>query len=217
MKLTKKHQILLVDDHTILREGLKSLILSQPDMAVAGEAGDGVEAFDQVKRLGPDVVVMDITMPRCNGLEATENIRKAFPTTQVIVLTVHEDSEYLRQIWAAGASAYVLKRSASETLIQAIRAVVAGKNYMDPEMSGALLGSIAHWSGLPAKSRLSIREIEVLRRLAWGKTNKEIAQDLALSHKTVQTYRTRLMKKLELKTREGLVRYASRRGWLQEG
>lgn len=213
----KKHRILLADDHTILREGLKSLILSQSDMTVVGEASDGIEAFDQARQLKPDVVVIDITMPRCDGLLATTKIREALPQTQVIVLTVHEDLEYLRQICAAGASAYVLKRSASEILIHAIRMVMAGKNYVDPEMHEQLLSNFGTWSGTATKSKLSVREIQVLRLLAWGKTHKDVACDMTLSPKTVQTYRTRLMKKLGLKTREGLVRYAARRGWLNNG
>jgi DNA-binding NarL/FixJ family response regulator len=215
----KKLRILLAEDHAVVRQGLKLLLDAQPDMEVIGEAGDGQEAWERAKELQPDVVVMDISMPACNGAQATECLAAACPDIKVLVLTLYEDEEYLRQLLLAGAAGYVLKRAAAEDLTLAIRTVAAGGVYLDPRMAGKVVGGYIGKpspEGEPHRSDLSERETEVLCLIAWGYSNKEIAARLRISVKTVETYKTRLMEKLELRSRVDLVRYALRHGWLQE-
>jgi DNA-binding NarL/FixJ family response regulator len=215
----KRIRVLVADDHTVVREGLLLLINSQPDMVVVGEAGDGREALKRASALRPDVVVMDLSMPELNGLQATERLRSDQPEVRVVALTVHEDASYLRQLCKAGAAGYVLKRSAGVELIQAIRTVASGGLYYDATLAGkALAGQLADSS--PSSQthtvELSERENEVLVLLAWGHSNKEIAAKLSLSVKTVETYKTRIGEKLGLHSRTDMVQYALRRGWLSE-
>lgn len=209
----KKCKIVLADDHPVIREGLKLLVCAQPDMTVVGDADDGVEALEKVRTLKPDVAVVDLSMPRCSGLDLTKQIKAQCPHTKVVVLTVHEDLDYMRLLIESGAMAYVLKRSASENLISAIRSVTQEEHYLDPALREAIVGDFAPWLN-QNNSQISKRESDVLRMVAWGKTNKEIGPELGISAKTVETYRLRVMRKLGLKTREGLVQYAVRRGWL---
>ncbi len=188
-------------------------------MEVTGEAGDGRAACELVPALRPDVVVMDVSMPGMSGARATEQLRQACPGVKVMALTVHEDKGYLRQLLEAGAAVNVLKRAAAAELIRAIRTVAAGGVYLDPALAGAVVGGFVRkpaGKGVPEGSDLSDREAEVVRLAAAGHSNKEIAGRLSLSVKTVETYKARSLEKLGLHSRADLVRYALRRGWLQE-
>jgi len=216
----KKLSILLADDHKVVRDGLRLLIDGQRDMRVVGEAGNGKEALRQARDLKPDVVVMDLSMPEPNGLQATERLKADRPDIKVVVLTVHEDPNYLVQLCKAGAVGYVLKRSAGDDLIHAIRTVAGGGLHFDPTLASKALtgrpGDVPNKEG-PRSSDLSEREKEVLILLAWGYSNKEIAGKLGLSTKTVETYRVRINEKLGLRSRTEIVQYALRQGWLNEG
>jgi two-component system, NarL family, response regulator NreC len=204
-------RVVLADDHTILRAGLQSLLSAQADIDVVGEADDGAAAIELIQNVQPDVVLLDITMPGMNGLDATREIKRMYPATQVLILTMHDDDAYLRQALHAGASGFVLKRADDRDLLSAIRAVAKGEIYVHPSMSKALVGGI-----MPARPRaqkdpqhqLTARELEVLQLLAQGYTNQEIAHRLVLSVKTVETHRAHVMEKLGLKTRAELVRFA---------
>lgn len=211
----KKLRVLLVDDQTILRHGLKALIANEPGLEVIGEAGDGEEAVRKTHALRPDVVVLDVSMPKMDGVEATQAIKREHPEVKVLALTVHETKNHMRRILQAGASGYVVKRSAAEELIQALHAVTAEGVYLDPIVTSKLVGIPKARSEIKAdKGRLSDRETEVLRLIALGYANKEIAAQLNLSVKTVETFKTRSMEKLELHSRVDIVRYAMDHGWL---
>jgi two-component system response regulator NreC len=214
--MTNRLRILLADDHAVVREGLKRLIESQPDMDVAGEAADGREAVAQAVQLSPDVIVMDVSMGPSGGAQATREVRECCPKTKVLALTVHEDRSYVHALLEAGAAGYVLKRAAAEELIGAIRAVAASGIYVDPRVAGKLISTFGQNRGLPftAKAELSEREAEVMRLIAQGFTNKEIAAQLSVSVKTVETYKARSMEKLGLRSRVDIVRTATERGWL---
>lgn len=214
-----KLRVFLADDHVVVREGLKVLVNAQADMEVTGEAGDGQDTCEQVPQLKPDVVVLDVSMPRMNGAEAAERLKRECPQVKVLALTVHEDKGYLRLLLEAGAAGYVLKRAAAEELIRAIRAVAAGGIYLDPALAGKVVGGFVRKpSSKPAAggSELSDRETEVVRLVAAGHSNKEIAGQLDLSVKTVETYKARSLEKLGLHSRADLVRYALQRGWLKD-
>jgi DNA-binding NarL/FixJ family response regulator len=213
-------RVFLVDDHAVVREGLKALINAQPGMTVVGEAGDGHNACERAPALRPNVVVMDVSMPGLTGAQATERLQNECPQAKVLALTVHEDKGYIRQLFAAGAAGYVLKRTAPEELIRAIRVVAAGEVYLDPGMAGKVVGGFVRRTaetGPQSGAALSEREVEVARLTAAGHANKEIAARLELSIKTVETYRARAMEKLGLASRAELVRYAFQKGWLQDG
>lgn len=211
--------IFLADDHAIIREGLKSLINAQPDMHVVGETDNGRTAWLEARTLLPDVVVMDISMPELNGAKATEQLKRDCPQIKILALTVHNDQGYLHQLLKAGASGYVLKRAAAHELIQAIRTVAAGDTYLDPTIANKVVGSyISKKSvkeGMPQRD-LSEREKDVLRLIALGYSNKEIATKLDVSVRTVETYKVRLMEKLNFHSRTEIVRYAMLQGWLQD-
>ena len=210
---------MLADDHKVVRDGLRLLIDGQRDMRVVGEAGNGKEALRQARDLKPDVVVMDLSMPELNGLQATERLKADQPKVKVVALTVHEDPSYLVQLCKAGAVGYVLKRSAGDDLIHAIRTVAGGGLHFDATLANQALkgrpGDSPHKDGLHPGD-LSEREKEVLILLAWGYSNKEIAGKLGLSTKTVETYRDRISEKLGLRSRTQIVQYALRQGWLNE-
>ena len=206
-------RVLLADDHAIVREGLRSLLNSQPGMEVIGEAADGPTAVSLTAELDPDVVVVDVSMPGLNGAQVTTQLRAARPDRKVVVLTVHEDKGYLRLLLEAGAAGYVLKRAAAAELVQAIRAVAEGGTYLDPVLAGNVVDNFVRPP--EAEAELSERESEVVRLIALGYSNKEIAAQLKLSVKTVETYKTRSMEKLHIHSRVDIVRYASRRGWLE--
>ena len=213
-------RVVLVDDHAVVREGLKFLVNSQNDMRVIGEAADGERAWDLAKELSPNVVVMDLSMPGMGGSEATERIRRDCPEVKILALTVHEERVYLSQLLRAGASGYVLKRAAAAELVRAVRTVAAGGTYIDPALTSTLVESYldAEQEAQPSsQANLSQREQEVLVRIARGFSNKEIAAALELSVKTVETYKARMAEKLGLRSRVDIVRYASQKGWLSEG
>jgi len=216
--MSDRLRILLADDHAVVREGLKALINAQPDMAVVGEAADGLEAVALAAAVNPDVVVMDVSMPRLNGIAATTRMKAEGPYRRVLALTVHEDTGYLRRLLEAGANGYALKRAAAEELVRAIRTVAGGGTYLDPSLAGAVVGGFV---GEPPEkttaAELSDREVEVVQYIARGYSNKEIAARLKLSVKTVETYKARSMEKLGLRNRVALVQYAVRRGWLLAG
>ena len=215
----KRLRILLADDHKIIRDGLKLLVNEQPDMHVVGEAGNGSEVLEKAREFKPNVVVMDLSMPVMNGLQATARLKEECPEIRVVALTVHEDESYLRQLCKAGAAGYVLKRSAGDELIQAIRTVANGGLYFDPTLANrALAGQRAPATadGEPRAAELSEREKDVLIQLAWGFSNKEIAAKLRISVKTVETYKVRIGEKLGLRSRSEIVQYAMRQGWMNE-
>ena len=214
-----KLRILLVDDHAVVLEGLKALVNPQHDLEAIGEADNGRTAVRKAQELQPDVVIMDMSMPELNGAQATEQIRRTCPRTKVLALSIHEDRSYCQQFLEAGASGYVLKRSATADLIRAIRVVAEGGVYLDPHVADKVVSSFFHRpssSEAAPMTRLSDRETEVLRLIAQGYSHKEIAAKLDLSVKTVDTYKTRAMEKLGIHTRTEIVRYAMRNGWLQE-
>jgi DNA-binding NarL/FixJ family response regulator len=213
-------RVFLADDHAVVREGLKALINAQSGIMVVGEAADGLTVCKQVPELRPDVVVMDVSMPGLTGSQATERLRKECPLVRVLALTVHEGKGYIRQLLAAGAAGYVLKRAAAEELIHAIRVVAAGGVYLDPTMAGKVVGGFVQRSSMNSQATggtLSDREEAVARQTAAGHSNKEIAARLELSVKTVDSYRARGMEKLGLQSRADLVRYAVQQGWLIDG
>jgi DNA-binding NarL/FixJ family response regulator len=218
--MTAELRIFLADDHAVVREGLKALINAQPGMMVCGEAGDGRTACEQVEQLRPNVVVMDVSLPELGGAQATERLTRACPEVKVLALTVHEDKGYLRQLLEAGAAGYVLKRAAPTELIRALCTVARGDMYIDPALARTVVGGFVRppsRKGASSPGELSDREEEVVRLTAAGHSNKEIAGQLGLSVKTVETYRARSMEKLGLRSRADLVRYAVQRGWLQGG
>lgn len=212
-------RVVLADDHEVVRTGLRALVDSAPGMRVVGEAGDGREAVARARELGPDVVVMDVSMPGMDGAEATERIARELPAVRVIALTAHDDRAHLTRLLQAGAAGYVLKRAAADELVRAIRTVGAGGTYVDPVLAGTVLRATAlPFAGQPrSHDALSDREEEVLRRVAWGASNKEIAATLGISTKTVETYKARVTEKLGLRGRTEMVRYAVQRGWLADG
>jgi DNA-binding NarL/FixJ family response regulator len=213
-----KINIFLADDHAIVREGLKRLIEAEPDLALVGEAEDGEEVVAGVQATNPDVVVLDISMPGRNGVEVARLLRERCPNAKVLVLTVHEDSAYARESLAAGALGYMLKRAAAEELIPAIKTVASGKFHADEWMTSQLMSTLTDGTdaGSSGVENLSDRELEVLRLLAKGYSNKEVAATLHVSVKTIETYKVRSMEKLGLRSRVDLVRHANKHGWLRD-
>jgi DNA-binding NarL/FixJ family response regulator len=213
-------RILLADDHAVLRDGLALLINGQPDMEVVAQAGTGREAVRLAMETHPDIALLDVSMPDMGGSEATENIVEHCPSVRVMALTRHSDQSYLRRLLQAGASGYVVKKSAADTLINAIRIVSQGGTYIEPSMAGPLLqrtlSQPVSTRKAQGKELLSAREEEVLQAIAWGRSNKEIAAELSLSIKTVESYKAAAVEKLRLRTRADIVRYAVTRGWLEE-
>jgi two-component system response regulator NreC len=216
-----KLRILLADDHAILREGLAVLINGQSDMEVVAQAANGVEAVRLTKEVPIDVAVLDVSMPGGGGAEAAQQIRDCCSDTRVLALTRHANTGYVRRLLQAGANGYVLKKSAAEALISAIRVVAQGGTYLEPSLASAVLGRAFGAPGAGGDERqardfLTLREEEVLRAIAWGRSNKEIAADLDISIKTVESYKATATEKLELRSRADIVRYAVSRGWLSE-
>jgi DNA-binding NarL/FixJ family response regulator len=213
-----KLRIILADDHTILREGLKALIDAQSDMIVIGEAPDGASAVSATVELLPDVVVMDISMPQLGGSAATKQIKQHCPTVRVLALTAHEDSEYVQLLLSAGASGYVLKRAAAADLVGAIRSVAAGRLYVDATMltESIALNQPAQSCPATGSNELSEREADVIRMVALGYSMKRMAATLALSPRTVETYKKRAMAKLGLQNRADIVRFALQQTWLKD-
>jgi len=213
----KRIRILLADDHTLLRAGLRALLACQGDLEVIGEASDGAEAIRLAQALRPDVVVMDIGMPGVSGIDATAHIKRELSGVKILILSMHDDQGYLRQVLRAGASGYVLKRAADTELLAAIRAAAQGEVFLDPAMAKALVEEVVQPSrSSAAEPVLSDREREVLRLLAYGHTNQQVADRLCIGVKSVETYKARLMEKLGLKGRAELVRYALRHSILKD-
>jgi len=219
MYMTKIH-ILLADDHTILRAGLKMMLNAQPDMEVVGEASDGRQAITETQRLQPDIILMDITMPEMNGIEATRQIKKLVPESRILILTMHEHDEYVFQALRAGASGYMLKEAADTELISALHIIQSGQFYLSPMAQSVLVGDYLQRVHIGEEkdsySTLTEREREILKLIAEGYTNNQIAERLVISPKTVDTHRTHIMDKLNLHSRAELVKYAMRRGLLEE-
>ena len=212
-----KLRVLLADDHMVVREGLKALIDAQPDLEVVGEAADGDAACRKAADLRPDVVVMDVSMPGLSGVEATERLKHAQPDVRVLALTVYEDTGHLRRMLQAGASGYILKLATGDELVRALRVIASGGVYLDPVLAGKVVGDIVHDSpgaGRAGGTHLTERESQVLLRVARGFSNKEIAAQLDISVKTVETHKLRSMEKLGLRGRAEVVQYALRQGWL---
>ncbi|HKO51575.1 MAG TPA: response regulator transcription factor [Polyangiaceae bacterium] len=210
--------LLLVDDHPVLRAGLKAMLSAESDMTVIAEADSGSSAVDLALQLKPDLILMDVTLPGLNGAEATRKIKHSRPDSLVLAISVHEEVSFARMLLDAGANGYALKRSACDELVRAVRIVAAGDTYLDPSIAGHLLRA-PNRGRLPvraATASLSEREAEVVRLLAEGLTMKEMAQQLSLSPRTLETYRARALEKLDLKTRAELVRYAIQCGWLAQ-
>ena len=215
-----KIRVLLADDHTILRAGLKMMLNAQRDIEVIGEASDGRQAVAEAQRLLPDVILMDITMPDCNGIEATRQVKRLLPDVRVLVLTMHENEEYLFQMLRAGASGYMLKEAADTELISAIRVVSSGRFYLSPSAQSMMVSDylqrVRTGEERDSYSALTEREREILKLVAEGFTNNQIGEQLFISPKTVDTHRTHIMDKLNLHSRAELVKYAMRRGLLED-
>jgi two-component system, NarL family, response regulator NreC len=206
-----KIRVLLADDHAILRSGIRALLEDEPDIEVVGEAEDGHAVIRMVAELEPDVILIDIAMPRLNGLEATRRIMQANPQAKILILTMHENEEYVRQVFASGAMGYILKDAAVRELLGAIRAIYRGEVVLSPAITRLVVEDYLRWGDLQMNhidSSLSPREREVLQLIAEGYTNHEIAGILSISIKTVQSHRGNLMRKLDLHDRGDLIKYA---------
>jgi len=219
MAKMQKIRVVVADDHAILRAGLRMLINAQADMAVVAEAQDGIEAVEAIQRTKPDVAILDVTMPRSGGLDAIHEIANKSRSTRILLLTMHEEPAYLRTALSAGASGYVLKKSVDADLLTAIRAVYKGRTYVDSELAEVLVRdaispNASDRDGSAARSLLSDRELQVLKLVAEGFSSREVAEQLFVSTKTVETYRSRFAEKLGLKSRAQIVQYALNLGLL---
>ncbi len=219
MAKTPKIRVVVADDHAILRAGLRMLINAQLDMTVVAEAQDGIEAVAAVQRTKPDVAILDVTMPRSGGLDAIKEIVTRSRSTRILLLTMHEEPAYLRTALSAGASGYVLKKSVDADLLTAIRAVYKGRTYVDSELAEVLVRDAispdaSDRDGSAARSLLSDRELQVLKLVAEGFSSREVAEQIFVSTKTVETYRSRFAEKLGLKSRAQIVQYALNLGLL---
>lgn len=213
--MPKKIRIVLAEDHIILRDGLKSLISAHPDFEIAGECGDGLEAARLVAKLKPDLIIMDLTMPRSNGLDAIGDIKSSSPETRILILTVHKIEEYVRACLKAGADGYLLKKSSHKELLHAIDHVISGEPYLDPGISDKIIKGYLRGNAEiqpSALNTLTKREREVLKLIAEGYKNAEISDYLCISKSTVETHRDNLMKKLDLHNAAALTAYAIKQG-----
>jgi DNA-binding NarL/FixJ family response regulator len=212
-----KARVLLVDDHVVVRQGLKALFADEPDIEVVGEADNGREAIDCLTEVKPNVVLMDISMPGLNGIEATRQIQQRYPHINVVVLSMHANEEYVFQVLQAGAAGYVLKQSDSLEVLTAIRAAVAGGSFLSPPISRTVIEDYLRRAEArhhdPVEEQLTTREREVLQLLAEGLPNRDIAAELSISIKTVETHRSNMMNKLKVSNKTELVKYALRKGW----
>jgi len=215
-----KHRIVIAEDHTILREGLHSLLSSEPDFEVVGEAGDGRDAIRLAEKLQPDLILMDLSMPKMNGMDAIREIKKHHSDTKIVALTVHKTEEYILATLQAGANGYVLKDATHAELMIAIQSVLSGKTYLSPGVSEKVVdGYLEGHKDLKTRSSwdtLSPREREVLKLIAEGNKNREIADYLYLSLKTVEKHRSNLMKKLDLHNAAALTAYAIEKGLVSQ-
>lgn len=204
-------RVLLVDDHAIVRAGLRALFSCETDLEVVGEASDGQEGYAAAQRLGPDVVLLDLTMPRSGGIDAIARFRAGLPRARVLVLSMHATAEHVRGALRGGAHGYVVKGEGLETLVDAVRAVAAGETYVDPRVAG-VAEAADEAAPIDDLERLTPREREVLQLVAEGSTNREIGARLGLSPKTVDAHRTNLMRKLDLHDAQAVTRFAIRKG-----
>jgi two-component system response regulator NreC len=215
-------RVLVADDHAVLREGLALLIGAQPDMDVVAQARGGREATHLADRHRPDVVVLDVSMPDLDGAEAAEQIRAQCPESRILALTRHADQGYLRRMLRAGATGYVLKKTAGDALIDAIRTVSNGGTYIDASLVGGLVAQVVGApeagddAAMRRRAELTEREEQVLRLIAWGQSNKEVAAKLGISVKTVESYKATALEKLRLRSRTDILRYALAQKWLGE-
>jgi DNA-binding NarL/FixJ family response regulator len=210
-----KTKILLVDDHKILREGICSLVRGYDDIEVIGEAADGKTALQMVKQLLPDLVIMDISMPDMNGIDATRMIRNEHPDIKIIALSMHHDKQFVSEIFRAGASGYLIKDNAFDELDHAIRIVMSGKTYINPQIASLVVESLVSQSSTPTTQSFSLlteREREVLKLIAEGRSTKQIAYDLRVSSKTVESHRRQVMGKLNIRSVAELTKFAIREG-----
>ncbi len=212
-------KVLLVDDHTLFREGVRALLSTAPDIEVIGEAADGKQAIELAEELSPDIVVMDLVMPGMTGIQAAQHLHDRHPDMKILILSMYDDDEYVCQILKAGASGYVLKRAASEDLLRAIREVECGGSALHPTVAAKLIKDYVRRTKATDQknsgSVLTARESEVLKLIAEGHSNQQIADVLGLGRKTVDTHRTNIMRKLDLHDVTGLVKYALRRGLIK--
>lgn len=214
--MREKGRIVIAEDHTILREGLRALLSSQENLEVVGEAEDGREAIRQVEKLTPDLILMDLSMPKMNGIEAIREIRRRVPETRILALTVHKAEEFILEVLQSGADGYIPKDASSNELMMAIKSILMGKRYLSPSVSNVVIEgylesrrtseSITPWG------KLTKREREILKLIAEGYKNKDIADYLCISVKTVEKHRSNLMKKLDLHSAAALTAYAMERG-----
>ncbi len=210
-----KARVFLIDDHGVLRQGLRLLIDAQPDMVVVGEAERGRDACDAVRSAGgADVVIVDISMPDTTGPQITAELRAGLPATKIVALTRHAEKAYVQQMLQNGANGYVLKQTAGDALLTAIRTALSGGTWLDPAVAGKVFDATAPARGA-GTGELTPREREVVTMVAWGHTNKEIAAVLGITVKTVETHKMNAMEKLEIGSRADLVRYAMGQGWLE--
>ena len=217
---TNKLRILIAEDHATVREGLKLIIEAQSDMEVCGETGDGRSAIELALELTPDIVLMDISMPELNGLLAAAKLKRVAPDIKIITLTRHTDTAYLNELLQAGVSGYVLKQSAPAELVRAVRAVADGGNYLDPAITGKIFNSFTEKRGKlrgdTGGEKLTGRESEILRLIALGYSNHEIAEKFEISVKTVEAHKANSLKKLNMRTRKEIISYAILQGWMHE-
>ena len=214
-------RVLIAEDHETVREGLRLIIETQEDMRVCGEAGNGRDAVRLAQELKPDVLLMDISMPELNGLTAAAKLKRVAPEIKILTLTRHTDEAYLQELLQAGVSGYVLKQSSASELVRALRAVAGGGNYLDPAMTGKVFGNYVGKSARKPRGetrgiKLTERESESLRYIALGYSNNEIAEKMDISVKTVEAHKANALKKLDMRSRIDIVRYAILQGWMQE-
>ena len=222
MSAPARIRVLLVDDHTIVRQGLRALLEAENDIAVIGEAENGRQAVQLAQKLAPDVVVMDLAMPNLNGLEATRQITREVPVARLLILSSYDDDEYVQQVTEAGATGYLLKQTAATELIKAVREAQRGNAFFSPAISRRLAQHYREvfMAGIPARKqtvKLTSRETEVLQLIAEGRANKQIAAELSISIKTVEKHRQQVMNKLNIHETAGLTRYAISRGVIEGG
>ncbi len=212
-----KAKVLLVEDHIVVRQGIKALLSEDPDLEIVGEADNGREALNLVSDLQPDVVLMDISMPGLNGIEATRQICQTYPDVKIVILSMHANEEYVFQVLQAGACGYVLKQSDSSEVLTAIRAAISGGSFLSPPISRTVIQDYVHRAEARGQGDdldlLTSREREVLQLLAEGLPNRKIAEQLSISIKTVETHRSNMMNKLGVSNKTELIKYALRKGW----
>lgn len=216
VRMSKKVKVLIAEDHTIVREGLKALLGSDPDLEICGEADNGKDAIKLVQGLNPDIVLMDLSMPRIHGLEAIREIRKTNPATKILVLTVHDDEEYISATLRSGASGYVLKNDSYNELLSSIKTVLSGKPYLSPAISQTIIQGYLHGKKSDhvrtGYETLTARERETLKLIAEGIRNREIAEFMGISSKTAEKHRSNLMKKLDLHSVSAITAFAAKKG-----